>query len=493
MYRLVLYYLISIFLAAIVLSFFDLLPYGPAELAASAAFIILCSWLANTVFARVWRVPPNVESVYITALILALIIAPMRTLADLPFLFWASLLAIASKYIIAIQKKHIFNPAALAVAVTAITLNRTANWWVDALPLWPVVVIGGLLMVRKVRRFKMVFSFLGAALVTIIVFTILKGGDGLAVIPQAMLHTPLLFFAFVMLTEPFTTPPTQGWRIWYGVLVGFLFSPQIHLGQFYTTPELALLAGNIFSYAVSPKGKFILKLKEKILIAPDAYDFVFDADRPLSFRAGQYLEWTRGHGRPDDRGNRRYFTVCSSPTEPNVRIGVKFYDHSSSFKKSLLTMEAGDEIIAGQLAGDFVLPKDKNKKLVFIAGGIGVTPFRSMIKYLLDSRERRTITLIYSNRKVEDIFYQDIFNQAEEDLGIKIVQTITDPLPAGSTWPGHTGFINEQLIKEEVPDYNERIFYISGPQIMVAAMRNILLKMGIQKNNIKTDFFPGLV
>jgi ferredoxin-NADP reductase len=272
-------------------------------------------------------------------------------------------------------------------------------------------------------------------------------------------------------------------QIIYGAFVGLIFAPQVNILSIYSTPELALLLGNIFSYIVSPKGKYVLKLKEKIQIAPDVYDFAFALDKSIKFRPGQYLEWTLAHEKPDNRGNRRYFTISSSPLEQDLKIGVKFYENSSSFKKALLSMQAGDEIVASQLAGDFVLPKNNKKKLVFIAGGIGITPFRSMIKYLVEKNEKRDITLFFSNRNASGIVYQDVFLQAKEQLGITPVYSISDL----------TGPITKEMIIKEVPDYIERIFYLSGPRGMVLAFKNILNEIGVSKTHIKTDFFPGLV
>ncbi|HBO97684.1 MAG TPA: oxidoreductase, partial [Candidatus Omnitrophica bacterium] len=130
-------------------------------------------------------------------------------------------------------------------------------------------------------------------------------------------------------------------------------------------------------------------------------------------------------------------------------------------------------------------------KLVFIAGGIGITPFRSMIKYLLDMDERRDIILLYSNFKPDDIIYKDIFDQAGKRLGIKTVYTITDK-PCPKDWAGENCFIDEAMIKKAVPDYKERTFYLSGSHNMVVAFSEILPKMGVKKSRIKSDFFPGL-
>lgn len=494
MYRLILYYVLSLWVAALVFSFFGLLPYTPAALIISVVFIVSVSLFVNAVFAWIFRVPSNIESVYAAALILALIIAPLKSINDLWFLGGAAGLAMASKYILAIKRKHIFNPAALAVALTAIILNQSANWWVGNLYMAPLVFIDKLIMVRKIQRFDLVGSFFAVSLVTAAVIlgvNFLKGEDLLSVLQVIFFYSPILFFAFVMLIEPATTPPTRNLRILYGALVGFLFSfPQI--GSFYSTPELALLVGNIFAYAVSPKKKLILELKEKIPVAVEVYDFLFKHEQKFKFKPGQYMEWTLGHDGQDVRGIRRYFTIASSPTENDIRMGVKFYPNSSSFKQSMLSLNPGDKIVASQLAGDFVLPKDKDKKLVFIAGGIGVTPFRSMIKYLLDTEEKRDIILLFSNYTPADIMYKDIFDQADRQLGIKTIYNISNT-PYPSDWRGERGFIDEQMIKRTVPDYKERTFYLSGSHGMVVAFDEILHKMAVPKRQIKKDFFPGLV
>jgi glycine betaine catabolism B len=298
---------------------------------------------------------------------------------------------------------------------------------------------------------------------------------------KTFLDSPLVFFAFIMLTEPLTTPPTKLLQSFYGGLVGFLFAPQLRLGVLYTTPEIALLLGNIFSYIVSPKGKQLLKLKEKIQIGPNLFDFIFSSDGGVAFSPGQYMEWTLPHKGSDSRGNRRYFTVASSPTEEEIHLGVKFYDRSSSFKKNLLEMEPGQKMLVGQLSGDFTLPEDKNKKLVLVAGGIGITPFRSMIKYLIDKGEKRDVVLFYSNRTPDEIAYKELFERAQSSLGLKVVYVLT----------GNGEKITPELIKQEAPDYKDRIFYLSGPRSMVLAFEKALKTAEIPSGQIKIDYFPG--
>ena len=330
-------------------------------------------------------------------------------------------------------------------------------------------------------------------LVTVVLASLLGGESIVTGLQNTLLYSPLLFFAFVILTEPLTAPPTRGLQIAYGALVGLLFTPQFHIGTLYTSPEIAILIGNVFSYLVSPKTKLVLQLREKVRIATDVYDFFFVPQRQLAFVPGQYMEWTLGHADPDNRGNRRYFTLASSPTENHIRLGVKFSRESSSFKQAMLAMDQDTEIVAGQLAGDFVLPRDLRQKCVFIAGGIGITPFRSMIKYLLDTGQSRPIVLFYAGKTANEFVYQDIFDQAQQELGIKTIYSVTDPRRLPLAWTGKVGRITPQLIRSQVPDYLECVYYISGPQTMVDSFKNVLSEMGITPSHIKTDLFPGLV
>lgn len=491
MYRLVLYYLIFLLSAATLLSFFKILPFQPTALVLSTSFLVIIAWISNTIFAKTFEAVTNFESVYITSLILALIISPVRNFHDLPFLGWAAILAMASKYIFALNKKHLFNPVAISVVLTALVLNQSASWWVGTFSMLPFVLAGGLLVVRKTRRSDMVFSFIFVSVVTILGLSLMRNSDLVVVARHIIFDSPLLFFAFVLLTEPLTTPPTQGLQVIYGGLVGFLFSPQIHLGNYFTTPEIALVLGNIFSYLASPKEKLILQLKQRLKVSPDIYDFLFFSKEKLAFTPGQYLEFTLGQKNIDSRGNRRYFTLASSPTESYLSIGVKFYQNASSFKKTLGSLEPGNKILAGQLAGDFVLPKNPDQKLVFIAGGIGITPFRSMVKYLLDFHQKREVTLFYSNKIASEIAYKEVFDQAEKEFGIRTIYALTDKAQIPQGWAGKIGYIDEKMIKAEVPDYLERKFYLSGPRAMVKAFEETLEKMGVKKSRIKTDFFPG--
>jgi ferredoxin-NADP reductase/Na+-translocating ferredoxin:NAD+ oxidoreductase RnfD subunit len=491
MYRLMLYYVGSLLAAAFGLGFFGLVPNDPMQLAFSSLVILAVCWIADRLFAAVLEVPVNAESVYITALILALVMAPASP-TDLPGvagLVLASFAAIASKFVLANHRKHIFNPVAIGVAVSALALDQPATWWVGGnMALAPLVLLGGLLVMRKVQRTDMVGIYILANLaVTLATSPFSRYGDALT---QSLLYSPLLFAGFAMLTEPMTAPHARRARLAYGAIVGALSSANVHFAGYYLTPEVALLAGNAFAWAVGPKGRFKLTLVGVEQMAAGCYDFIFASNRKLGFRPGQYLDWTLEVADPDSRGNRRSFTIASAPTEDQVRLGVKFYPGPSAFKRALAKMRPGDVIYGSQLAGEFTLPGDDGAKLAFIAGGIGVTPFRSMVRELLDKQTPRPIVMLYGADTGEEIAYADLFDQAERELGIRTVYAVASEAPQDRA-NVHHGFIDVDLIQREVPDYGDRTFYISGPRAMVVRFQTLLRELGVARSRIKVDYFPG--
>ena len=417
MYRLLLYYLIALVLAAAGLGTLGYLHYNPVAVLFSAAYLVAVCWISNHVFAYVYKAPINPESSLITGLILALIITPLRDQHDLLFLTAAGGLAIASKYMLAWRRKHIFNPAAIAVVLTSLGAGESASWWVGTGPMLPFVIIGGLLLVRRIRHFQMVGTFVLASYAVALALTLINHGDIQATLRHMTLSSSLFFLAFVMLTEPMTSPTRVKQQRWYAVLVGALFPPQVHLGSLSSTPEIALSIGNVFSQIINPKTKLFPELTQKIRQAPDIADFIFKPDEKFSYKPGQYMEWTLPHTHTDSRGDRRYFTLASSPTEPEIRLGVRFYPESSTYKRALWRLDSDDVVVASQLGGDFVMPDDKARKLAFIAGGIGVTPYRSMLKYLLDTKEQRDIAMIYATSSEKEIVYKDVLEAARRHLG----------------------------------------------------------------------------
>ena len=453
---------------------------------------VIISYLSNYFFAKLFGAVTNVESVFITALILALIV-PVKFPYNFLFMVGASGVAMGSKYLLTIEKRHIFNPAAVSVAaISLLSPSHTATWWIGTPAMLPFVLFGGLLLIRKIQRETLVFSFLITYFLVIAVGSVLNTGSLFSIVSSwqiSVFHSALFFFTFVMLTEPLTSPGTEKKQSYYGYFVAFLYATPL-LRIFNFTPEIALCLGNVFSYIISPNYRFSLPLAWKKQVSPDTYVFAFNQPKSLKFIPGQYMEWTLPHKNADSRGNRRYFSISSSPTEEALMMTVKFYNPSSSYKKELLDLPPGKPVVAAQVAGDFVLPKNLKEPLVFIAGGVGIAPFRSMIQYIIDKNLQTDIILLYTNRTQEDILFANTFENAEQN-GLKIIYNLTDANSVPEGWQGTTGYINVDTIRQKIPDYAVRTFYLSGPQLMVQRFEKTLFDAGVSRKKIITDFFPG--
>ncbi len=477
MYRVTLYGLTAISLLSVLLGFFGVLAYGGVSLLLSLILLIAVCAFINYLFSFLFKAPTNIESVFITAYILFFVLAPLASVSDAWWLAATAAVAMASKYILAIKKRHVFNPAALGVFVTALFGSNLAIWWVATPVLLPVVAILGLLVVRKIRRFDLFFSYLVVSVVATALYNVYTGFP--VDIVQYFFSWPVVFFGTIMLTEPITSPPSRRSRVLYGTLVALLSSIPFHIGPVFSSLPLALVLGNVFSYAVGSKQRLTLAFKTKKQVSENVYEFVFKPDTPLRFAAGQYMEWTLPHHAPDTRGNRRYFTIASAPSDSDVRLGMRIGADMSSFKKALFALKEGATLTTSSLAGEFVLPKSTSEKLVFIAGGVGITPFVSMLRHLLATHERRDIVLFYAASSESDFAYRDVIQEAEESIGLKVRYV-------------SGGYVTEDMIRE-VSDYHERAFYISGPDGMVRTYKKLLVSLGIPRRIIKTDFFPGLV
>lgn len=491
MYRSVLYGLIIMSVAALILGAWGILPYSPIGMVLSLAVITSISYASNKIMAYAFCAVENSESWLITAFILFLLLKPVTKIEDTWVCFLAAVFAMASKYLLAIKKKHVFNPVAVSVFILSFMGYGNVLWWVGSKELLLVVVIVGLLVVRKIRRFHLFFSFLITSVLMIMYMGTTIGQSLTESFLQAFTSWPVIFFGTIMLTEPLTTPPTKEKQIIYGGLVGILFGARFAFGPVFSTPQLALLIGNVVSYLLSSKQKLFLTLKESLPIGTEMYEFIFKPNMRLNFVPGQYLEWTLPNVKLDSRGNRRYFTIASSPTEEDIKLGVRVNPKSASqFKHTLLELKQGQKIIGAQLAGDFTLPADPTKKLVFIAGGIGVTPFRSMVKYLLDKNEKRDIVMFYTSITVGGFVYQTLFDEATT-IGLKMHYLLTTKTDVPKDWQGKVGYMTKEMVISEVPDYKERTFYLSGPSAMVDAYKELLLKLGVTHSSIVTDYFPG--
>jgi glycine betaine catabolism B len=493
MHRLVIGYLTALLGVGMLECWRGILADPPVAILGTAAVALVACVAINSLFAETFGAPVNHDSAVITGLILALIVGPAQTRDDYVFLGWAATLAMASKYILAWRRIHLFNPAAIALVLTAFGAGQTASWWVGTATMTPFVIAGGLLLTRKIRRGDLVGTFLWTTMFATLAWSALDGKSFPQAFQQGVVGSPLWFLGFVMLTEPVTTPPTRLRQAAYGLLAGVLCVPQLHLGSFFFDPEFALVVANACAIPLRSWRKQRLALLRSVAVSPDVIDFFYAPSPPLAYQPGQYMEWTLAHDRPDRRGTRRYFTLASSPTERTVRIGVKFADRGSTYKRAMVAHGwRGAPIIAAHVAGDFTLPRDPRRKLAFIAGGIGITPFRSMVKFLTDRGEQRDIVLLYANRRAEDILYRDVFAAAQRAFGLRAVAVLSDRGSAPPGWVGAAGRIDAALIARQIPDYRERLFYVSGSPALVESVQRALRELGVKPDRIKTDWFSGL-
>lgn len=486
-----LYYLIAILCWAIILLAFGILPYSPLDIFLQSILFLTVCWLLNALISRVVRAKTNLESSMITGLILSCLAGPLVLPDQWSILVLMSAAAIGSKYLLLVNKSHIFNPAGFGAVASAVIWGDTASWWVGSTAILPVVFLGGILVTRRIRRFALVITFLGSYLFLSVINLLIHGQIGsTASFLNSLIFSPIIFFVFVMLVEPLTAPQTHTKRLSFSALVGAVFFLlQTFASQIVYALELSLLAGNIFTKLIERdfRQAFVLKKEEKLSDSVSA--FWFEPTRRFDYKPGQFLEYTLPHSHSDSRGTRRFFSIASSPTEGMILLASKFSEPGSSFKTKLKSLDLGDEITASKVAGDFVLPFDINEKLVFIAGGIGITPFRSMVKFLLDNKEGRDIVLLYAAKTEQDLVFRNLFETAKNTFGMRNVYILSENTPIG--WSGRQGIIDESLIREEISDFPDRVFYISGPEPMVQNIEKMLAGMALPKKQIKRDYFPG--
>lgn len=469
-YRVVLYGLCVLALSALVFSALDLLNYSDfGSLTISLSLLLGLCFASNLLLSKLYKVTANHESSIITGLILFFVLAVPADSGGWLGIAFAALVAIASKYIITWKSAHIFNPAAFGVLLASLVGIGNGAWWIANTALFVPMLIVVFLVLLKLRRFELFFAFF----ITSLVLIIIKSSPGLSLIDSAttaLTLYPLLFLGAIMLTEPYTMPASRNKRLIFGVIVGLIFAVNIDLGFIASSPHLALIIGNLFAFLVTMRASTRLKLVEKNQLTPTTYNFAFKPDKPIKHVAGQFIDITLPDVKLDSRGNRRTFTIVSPPSENLINLGIKFYPNGSQFKNKLQSLKINDEVIGSHVGGDFVLPNDTSIPVVFVAGGIGVTPFISMIREICNSNLKYSLELYYFVSDSKEVAYPDILKLAKS-VGIKMnVRT-------------------DRLTEADIKKHPGAHFYLSGPPGLVGAYKSQLKKMGIKQ--IQTDYFTG--
>ncbi len=230
--------------------------------------------------------------------------------------------------------------------------------------------------------------------------------------------------------------------------------------------------------------EFETEVKRIIKRTYNVKSFRFDRPEGFLYKAGQWLFITIRIGGEE---KQKYFTISSSPTETRfIEFTKKLTDHE--FSNALDALKEGDWAKINAPYGEFTY-EGEYPKIAMLSGGIGITPLRSIIKYCTDKQLSTSVILLYGNQTERDIVFKDQFEEMQrQNRNLKVVHTLAEP---SESWKGYTGYINADMIKKEIPDYKERVFYICGPPKMVEAMENLLSSLSVPKKQVKKENFYG--
>ncbi len=487
MYRLVLLLLAALAGVSLVLSALGILFFTPLELLATGALAVVLSWLLNRLLAPLFRVKPHDESAIITGLLLFFIMKPGLGFGDLAAVAVASIVATASKYLLAIRGRHLFNPAAVGAFVATLTGLGVSYWWVGSESLFWFVLVAGAVLVWRIRKAAMAALFVAAVCAVMIPMLVTSGMAPSAAVATPFLSTAAVFFAAFMLTEPLTLAPRRWQQLAIAAVVGVLFALPYHVGPVFSSPELALLVGNLLAFLLGQRRGISLVVRESRSLGRGVHELVFDAAAPLRFRAGQYVELHIPHTKGDRKGFRRTFSIVSAPSDGReVRVAFRVPEPVSSAKRALLELGPGDAVRATLVGGDFTVPDDDGRKLALVAAGIGITPFVSQLREQRARGTDRDVVVVYAVSDPGDIVYAEELTSA----GVRVlVSSRTEPerLPDGWTWIGPER-VDADVVRRAIPDVGERDVLVSGPPALVADLRRRLRGAA---RRVRTDAFSG--
>lgn len=490
MYVLVVGWLAVLAVAALVLTFVPgALSFSPLALLASASVLLVVSYLANGIAGIVFRTRPQLSSTIITALLLLFIFTPSIDVLPLAGLALAAFVAVLTKYLLAWRGRHIFNPAAAAAFIVGFPglPFGFATWWVGTTPLVPIAAVGALTILFRTRRLWLGLAYVVTVLVVWQVRGLLTATGPVDSLTLPLLSLPTVFFAGFMLSEPLTLPPRRWQQLAEAVLVGLISSIPFTFGGVYSSPQLALLVGNLLAFAVGQRRGIRLRLVERRPLTPTSWDLAFEPVAPVRFRPGQYLELTLPHGSTDARGWRRVFSIVAAPGSTRLRFGVRMPERPSSFKSALLALEPGAVVSGTSVSGDFLLPSDTSTKLLLLAGGIGITPFVGQLLHAAAESPRRDIVLVTAVTSAAELAYRPELEAA----GFPVVVVSPDEpagLPEHWTWVGAPQ-LTHGIVHERVADARERIAYVSGSPTLVSELKRALRGSGVRR--VRTDTFIG--
>ena len=232
------------------------------------------------------------------------------------------------------------------------------------------------------------------------------------------------------------------------------------------------------------------RVKEKREVAKQTLLVKFDLlGREVEFDPGQYFFVTLPDiGHQDERGLRRHISVVTSPNERGV-LGLCTRLRDTAFKRTLAELPVGAQVQVEEPKGDFLLPRETDRPYVFIAGGIGITVFRCMLRYIAEEQLPHRVTLVYSNRDEDSAAFLDELADLERtNANLRLVLTMTDD----SAWEGETRRIDAELLRDHLDgELGSFTYLVAGPPAMVEAMEKMLAGAGVAEERIRPERFNG--
>ena len=235
----------------------------------------------------------------------------------------------------------------------------------------------------------------------------------------------------------------------------------------------------------------IIKLLSREIIASGTMAFHFEKPPDFSFKAGQYIQMSLiDPPETDDDGNTRTLSIASSPYENELMFAMRIRD--KAFKRVLKTMPLGSTVKIDGPFGSLVLTEDKIRPIVFLVGGIGITPVLSILRQALYEKRPQPFYLFYANHKPEDIAFKDILCDLDKNFdNFRLITTVTSPEINFPGWTGEKGHLSAKMISAYAPDYQDAFFYVVGSLDMVMSMTTMARQMGIADGFIKYEEFIG--
>lgn len=211
----------------------------------------------------------------------------------------------------------------------------------------------------------------------------------------------------------------------------------------------------------------------------------------FDFKAGQTIDLTLvSPAETDDEGNTRTFSIASAPSDNELLFATRLRD--TAFKRTLRKLQPGTKLKLDGPMGSFNLHKNPSKPAVFLAGGIGITPFRSIIREAARQKDPHQMFLFYSNRRPEDAAFMEELEAAQkQNPNFHMIATMAEMEKSKKSWGGELGFIDAAMLKRHLASLNGPIYYIAGPPVMVAAMKDMLVKAGVDEDDVRAEDFPG--